>query len=111
VSCCAPVIEAGGLPARQVHGFHIPGFETRLLQQLGNRTVEIATATQFIPEGVHAVLPALDALVRSQAMFTENQLAAGFQNTPDFIQGGVDFVDCGLQLEIWSKICTKTSDD
>ncbi len=25
-------------------------------------------------------------------MFTENQLAARFQNSPDFIQGGVDFV-------------------
>ena len=73
-----PVIEGRRTPAGQVHGAHIAGFETGLLQQFGDRTVEIAATGKFFPDRIDAVLPALNTLVGCLAMFAENQFAGGF---------------------------------
>ena len=86
----APIIKSCRLPAWQIHGLHVIGFETGLLKQAGNGPVEVATAGQAFPDRVETVLPTLNTLVRRFPMFAKYQLSRGFQNASDLIQCLVD---------------------
>ena len=80
VGCGAPVIKASRAPTWNVHGLHSLDPESALLDEVRDRAVEVASPSQPFPDGIHAILPAADTLVRSRAMLAEDEFASRLQN-------------------------------
>src|SRR5438477_12718119 len=58
--------------------------KARHFNELRNGPVKMTTSGDFFPNGIQPVLPLPHALVGRKTVLDEQELAAGFENTPHF---------------------------